>query len=159
MFKIAGIFIVMTAASIMGLKKRSTLYMRLKLLRETQSAVCAAEAKLRCMRIPLDECFDSCGSVFTEASLNIRNGMLPSEAIKNAVDSESFFNENDRDVLYEFSNGLSADDCEGQISNFRLLSERLKPLIKNASDEAAKKGRLVLEGSILAAAAIILIIL
>lgn len=159
MLKPAGAFFLLTASLLLGLRKRYSLYKRLNLLRECESAALTVEARLRCLRLPLDECFSGCGGIFSDAAVIIQQGSPPLEAVKKAASRTEFLKDCDRTIFYEYAEGLSSDDCEGQLSNIKMLSLRLGALIEDASAEVAKYGKLAVEGSILAGAAIVLLMI
>ena len=111
------------------------------------------------MCMPLYECFLSGGEFFEKAALCIKSGELPSEAVRNTALVTQCLKKGDKDIILRFADGLCAYDCNGQIANIELLLREIDGSIEDASGELKTKGTLFVKGSILAAAAVVLILI
>ena len=159
MFKIIGGAAVILAAGFIGIRKYSELYERKRFLCIIRDGAEKIRNNLKCMCMPLYECFLRGGEFFEKAAHNISRGELPSEAVKAAVDGVYQLTEEDRECVRRFADGLSANDCEGQIRNTEIFIAELEQRIKKASAELETKGKLFVKGSFLAAAALVLILI
>lgn len=159
MIKITGALLLLAAFLIIGLKKRCALIGRLKLLRESEAAAMTAYSRLKCMCMPLDECFSESGGLFSEAARRMSDGEMPREAMHGAAKANRFLKSCDRAAFSDFADGLTLGDCAGQLSNLEMLRERLRPLAAEAADDAARLGKLCVEGFFLAGAAFALILI
>lgn len=159
MFKIIGAVVVILSAGLFGMKKYNEIFERKRVLQEIYDGCMQVGNSLRCMCLPLHESF-LCGGIFFEsAAKKIRDGMLPCEAVKDTASSFHVLCAEDLRIIERFSQGLIAEDCTGQLSNIELFSESLKTEIKNAADELASRGKLYVKGSILTAAAVVLLLI
>ena len=159
MFKLSGAVFIMGAAILTGMRMNYSLNERKRILSELLYFLQAIEGKLRCMCMPLDCCFNESGSVFYEASVYIKNGESPSSAIRKATEEMQYLKKEDKELLYNFSGGLTAEDCDGQIANVQLLSKGLTMNLDEATKEAKLRGRLSVQGcTLLGAAAVILML-
>lgn len=99
------------------------------------------------------------GEFFEVAAQKIRDGELPETAILGSLDRYSALKDSDKKILSRFARGLSAQDCDGQISNLELLISGIKLSLSDATTELQSKGGLYVKGSILAAAAVVLLMI
>ncbi len=159
MIKITGTLLMLTAFLIIGLKKRYALIGRLSILRASEAAAMTAYSRLKCMCMPLDECFSGSGGLFSDAADRMTDGEMPREAMHNAAIANRFLKSCDKAVFSDFADGLTLSDCAGQLSNLEMLRERLRPLTAEAADDAARLGKLCVEGFFLAGAAFALILI
>lgn len=159
MFKIMGALAVIIAAGFIGGRKYSELCERKRLLCSIRVGTEKIHNNLKCMCMPLYECFLCGGEFFEKAAKNISAGELPSEAVKSVADTAISLAAEDRECVYRFAEGLSANDCDGQIRNAELFTTELEKCIEKASAELDTKGKLFLKGSMLAATALVLILI
>ena len=131
---------------------------RCKKLEETRAFTLLLSGKLRCMCLPLYECFSESGGIFKDAAQYIEKGLAPKEALKKAAEECSVLTEKDKKMFSSFADGFDADSCEGQIANTELFYENIALGIEDAKEELKTKGKLSIEGSILMGAAIVLLL-
>ena len=113
---------------------------------------------IRCTCSPLHESFMWGGEFFSLASEKIKNGNLPESAVNETADGFGFLTNEDRRIIGRFAKGLNAEDCKGQLSNLDIFIKDIKEAVSNASKELDTKGRLYVKGSILTAAAVVLLL-
>lgn len=159
MFKIIGAVVVILSAGLFGMKKYNEIFERKRVLQEIYDGCMQVANSLRCMCLPLHESFLCGGSFFESAAGKIGGGVLPCEAVKDTARSLHLLTEEDLRIVERFAEGLIAEDCRGQLANIELFSQSLKAEIKNAGDELASRGKLYLKGSILTAAAVVLLLI
>lgn len=159
MLKLIGAAAVILAAGLLGMKKYSDLYERRRNLCIVRDGAAKIENSLRCMCMPHYECFLSAGSFFEKAAINMSGGLLPSEAVRQAAGEVSVFSKEDREIIERFADGLCAQDREGQLSNISLFIKELDTNISRAENDVQTKGTLFVKGSILTAAALVLMII
>ena len=111
------------------------------------------------MCMPLYECFACSGEFFSGAAAFIREGALPSEAVREQCRRQTFLNAAEKECINRFADGLCARDCEGQLANIELFIAELSKHTENAEKELETKGKLCVKGSILLAAAVILLMI
>ena len=85
--------------------------------------------------------------------------MLPEEAIKDTAHGVKVLKKEDLNIIERFASGLSAQDLKGQIANMELFTKLLETEIKNATDELNNRGKLYVKGSMLTAAAVVLLLI
>ena len=68
-------------------------------------------------------------------------------------------NSRDRECIYRFAEGLNAGDCKGQLANVELFISEMDRCVDHSEKELCAKGTLFIKGSILTAAAVVLIML
>lgn len=159
MFKIIGAMIIIIAAGIIGIGKYGEFYERKRLLCIIRDGAEKIRNNLKCMCMPLYECFLCGGEFFEKAAQNIAEGELPTDAVKTVAFRMERLTDEDRDCVYRFADGLSANDCEGQIRNTEFFLTELERRIEKASSELETKGKLFVKGSFLAATALVLILI
>ena len=159
MFKIIGALIIIISFALLGIRKYNLLIERCKILEETRALAILFEGKLRCMCMPLHQCFYESGGIFKKAAAYIEKGLAPKEALKQAALEEKVLTDKDKDVFISFADGFDADSCEGQIANTTLFSENLALQIEEARTEAKTKGKLSVEGSVLMGTALVLLLI
>lgn len=159
MFKIIGATVVILSAGLFGMKKYNEIFERKKVLQEIYDGCMQVSNSLRCMCLPLHESFLYGGSFFESAAEKIGGGMLPCEAVKDTAYSLHALTGEDLRIIERFAEGLLARDCTGQLSNIELFSESIKTEIKNAANELDSRGKLYVKGSILTAAAVVLLLI
>lgn len=159
MFKIIGAVVVLLSATLFGMKRYNEIFERKKALQEIYDGSTQIKNSLRCMCLPLHESF-LCGGVFFKAAAQkIDKGMLPSEAVKDTALSLHILTKEDLRIVTRFADGLSAQDCKGQLANIELFAEALKTQINSAVAELDTRGKLYVKGSILTAAAVVLLLI
>ena len=159
MFKLLGAVVVLLSAVLFGIGKYNTFFERKRVLSELLDGTRSIEMELRCTCAPLYDCFLGSGDFYKRSASLISQGLLPEEAVKTiAYETPSLKNE-DLKVIERFAVGLCAKDCEGQLSNLAIFGEGLKKQLENAEEELDMKGKLCVKGSILTAAAIVLLII
>ena len=159
MVKLTGIVITIIAAAFLGIKKYFSLRERYNTLSQIKLSAIQMEGKLRCMCMPLDECFTESEGVFSVAAQHIKKGLIPQKAIEKACGENEYLTQADKEVIMRFAKGLSAQDCDGQIANALLLAENIQMQIDDARYNLKTKGALSIKGSILGGAAIVLLLI
>ena len=158
MFKILGAVTVIFSSVLFGMKKYNDFFERKKILQELSDGCRHIESQLRCMCAPLCDCFGSGGEFFGKGADLIEGGMLPEEAVKAVAYQTSALNREDLRIIESFAEGLCAEDCAGQLSNLAVFEKRLNKQLENAQTELNVKGKLCVKGSILVAAALVLLL-
>ena len=159
MLKITGAISVICAALLWGMHKCLLLKKRIYFLKNAQTAAWNADTRIRCLHLPLDECFSSDDGIFGYASQLIKEGEFPSEAVMKSVLNNGYIKESDREIFRGFASGLSAADCEGQLSNIKLFCLRIAEAISEAEEDFHTRGKLIFQGSLLLGAAVVIILI
>ena len=159
MHKLVGSIIVMLASVYIGIGKYYQLSERKRILLLIRHGSEKIRSNLRCMCLPLYECFLLGGEFFSLAANEIESGMLPADALKKVANRLSPLKKSDKEIIFRFADGLSADDCKGQIANIELFISETDKNIKEAKEELNCRGQLFIKGSILSAAAVILLLI
>lgn len=159
MVKLSGIVITIIAAAFLGIKKYFTLRERYNILSQIKHSALQMEGKLRCMCMPLDECFTESEGLFSVAARYIEKGLIPKDAVEKACSENEYLTQADKEVLMRFAKGLGAQDCDGQIANTLLLAENIGMQIDDARNDLKTKGTLSIKGSILTAVAVVLLLI
>ena len=159
MFKIIGAMTVIITAGFFGIKKYGEFYERKRILLIMRDGAEKIRSNLKCMCMPLYECFLCGGEFFENAAKRISEGELPSAAVKASCERLCQLTKEDRDCVIRFADGLFANDCEGQVRNAELFITEIERRIENASFELETKGKLFVKGSFLTAAAVVLILI
>lgn len=159
MFKIIGAAVVLLSSTLFGMKKYNEISERKRILQQIYDGSTQVKNSLRCMCLPLHESFLCGGEFFESAAQKIREGISPSEAVKDTALSLHMLTGEDLRIVERFSEGLSAPDCKGQLANIELFAEALKTAISNAARELDSRGSLYVKGSILTAAAAVLLLI
>lgn len=147
------------AAGFIGIKKYGELYERKRILLIMRDGAEKIRNNLKCMCMPLYECFMHGGEFFEKAAKRISEGEHPSSAVRNSCERIGQLTEEDRMCVLRFADGLSANDCEGQVRNAELFITEMEIQAEKASYELETKGKLFVKGSLLVAAAIVLILI
>jgi len=158
-FKLIGAAAVILSSGLIGIKKYNEFYERKRILQSIRDGAQKIKNNLSCMCMPLYECFLSGGEFFEKAALCIKRGELPSEAVRNTAFVTHCLKKEDKDIILRFADGLCAYDCNGQIANIELFLREIEDRIECASLELKTKGTLFVKGSLLAAAAVVLILI
>lgn len=159
MLKIIGAMAVILSAMLLGMKKYNDIFERRRSLQEIFDGSIQVKNALRCICAPLHESFLCGGDFFRTASGKIKEGMLPEEAIKDTAYAIRVLKKEDLNIIERFAAGLSAQDLEGQIANIELFTKLLETEIKDATDELNSRGKLYVKGSVLTAAAVVLLLI
>jgi len=158
-FKISGAVLLIGASFFTGVRLRYLLNERKRILTGLLYFIQGIENKLRCLCMPLDKCFGESGGIFYSASVYIKEGFSPSEAVKKAAEETVHLKKEDKALLLSFADGLSADDLEGQIANLNLLKKGLEARLFEAEEDSRVRGKLCVQGcTLLGAAAVILML-
>ncbi len=157
MLKLIGSALIFLCATYMGMSKYQELYKRKRELSGVRDGAIKIRDNLRCMCMPLYEAFISSGEFFEIAASNIRSGQLPMTAVKEACNTYRHFNERDVECIHRFAEGLGAEDCKGQLANVEMFISEMDRCVENAEKELGTKGTLFIKGSILTAAAVVLL--
>ena len=157
MLKLIGSALVFLCATYMGMSKYQEMYKRKRVLSAVRDGAIKIRDNLRCMCMPLYESFLSSGEFFELAASNIRSGMLPMEAVKEACRESRYLSE--RDCIHRFAEGLGAGDCKGQLANVEMFISEMDRCVDHAEKELGTKGALFIKGSILTAAAVVLLMI
>ena len=159
MLKLIGSALVFLCATYMGMSKYQEMYKRKRVLSGIRDGGIKIRDNLRCMCMPLYESFLSSGEFFEDAASNIQSGLLPMEAVKEACRSNRFLSKRDRECIHRFAEGLGAGDCKGQLANVEMFISEMDRCVDHSDKELCTKGTLFIKGSILAAAAVVLMML
>lgn len=149
----------MLAATMMGMKKYQDFFERKRILQSISDGSIKIKETLRCVCLPLHESFLCGGEFFSLASEKINEGMLPESAVNESAKRYPCLREEDRRIIARFARGLDAQDCKGQISNLEVFIKDMESALLHASAELKTKGTLYVKGSILTAAAIVLLLI
>lgn len=158
MFKIIGSVVVLLSATLLGMKKYNDFFERRKVLQGIRDGSVQVENALRCMCLPLDESFICGGQFFKSAAEKISEGMLPGAAVMETSRNICALSLDDLEIIERFATGLCAQDCKGQLANIKLFINELDSKIAHATNELNTRGKLYVKGSILTAAAIVLLL-
>lgn len=158
MLKLTGCLMVILSFTLLGLRKYNFMLKRCKMLENTRAITLLLSGKLRCMCMPLYECFKESGGIFKEAAEYIEKGLAPKDALKKAVADCAVLSGKYKDIFISFADGLDADSCEGQIANTELFYENITLGIEDARAELKTKGKLSVEGSVLMGTALVLLL-
>lgn len=159
MLKIIGSCIVFLCATYMGMSKYQELYNRRRVLLSIRDGSIKIRDSLRCMCSPLYESFLSAGEFFSSAAAIMQKGNLPTEAVREACRGQHVLREEDKECIQRFADGLCAGDCVGQLANIELFISEMDRCVARAETELSTKGTLFVKGSILTAAAIVLLMI
>lgn len=159
MFKFIGAIIVIGAAGLIGMSRYSQLYERKRTLSLISDGAEKIHNNLKCMCMPLYECFLSGGEFFSKAAKKIADGASPGEAVREVAYTMSYLTQEDISIIERFSEGLSAHNCDGQMRNTELFIKELSRNIEKSAEDLETKGKLTVKGSILAAAAVVLVLI
>ena len=159
MLKIIGSVVVILSATLYGMRKYLSFFERKKALAEILDGARRIKSKIAVLNAPLHELFRDSGEFFGKASEKILSGNLPEEAVKNIALSEDALKKDDRMIIERFASGLCATSCEEQKSNLTVFIDELEKNLSEASAELNGKGVLCVKGSILAAAATVLLLI
>ena len=157
MLKIIGAISVICGALMWGMNKCMLLKKRICVLKQSQTAAWNADARIRCLHLPLDECFEGDNGILGDASQLIKEGYLPTDAVIKAAENNRYITERDREIFRGFASGLSAADCEGQLANIKLFCQRTAAAISDAEDDFNTRGKLIFQGSLLCGAAVVIV--
>lgn len=159
MVKFMGAALVLLAAGLLGMKKYSDFYERKRALSLMYEGAAKMESTLESMCLPLDECFYISGGFFEKAAKNMSCGLMPKDAVIKAARENGSLKKEDMEIVEKFAYGLSAASCTGQIQNLSLFIKELEGNVKSAQKDVSTKAALCVKGSILAAAALILMMI
>lgn len=149
----------MLAATMAGMKKYQELFDRKRTLQNILDGSVKIKETLRCVCLPLHESFLYGGEFFFLASEKINEGMLPETAVTECAKQIPCLRVEERNIFERFAHGLDARDCQGQISNLEVFIKDLENALSVATAELSSKGTLYVKGSILTAAAIVLLLI
>lgn len=159
MFRIIGSAVVILSATLFGMRQYNTYFERKKTLQDMLDGCRLIESKLMCLHAPLHESFMGSGDFFENARTQILSGLLPEEAVRNTAYELHFLKKEDIGIIERFASGLCASSCDGQLSNLGVFKAELERVLEEATGELNLKGKLCVKGSILAAAAIVLLLI
>ncbi len=159
MLKIIGSAVVILAATLFGMRKYNTFFERKKALTEILDGLRKINSKLSTLRAPLHEIFMDTTPFFEESAKRIIEGYLPEEAVKNTALKTEALRREDLIIIERFASGLCASSCEGQLSNLAVFTAEIEEKLTEATAELNLKGKLCVKGSILSAAAIVLLLI
>ena len=159
MFKIIGSAIVILSATIFGMSRYNALFERKKTLLEILDGARKIKAELSCLQSPLHEIFMGCGTLFENSATRIMDGTTPSEAVKDSAREMCFLKDEDLRIIERFASGLCASSCEGQLSNLAVFIQEIEKNLNDANSQLSRKGTRYVKGSILTAAAIVLLLI
>lgn len=159
MLKIIGSVVVILSATLFGMRKYNTFFERKKALTEILDGARKINSKLLALHAPLHEIFMDTTAFFEESARRIIEGYLPEEAVKNTALKTEALRREDLIIIERFASGLCASSCEGQLSNLSVFMAEIEEKLTEATSELNLKGKLCVKGSILTAAAIVLLLI
>lgn len=159
MFKIIGAVIVIGAAGLIGMSKYSRLYERKRNLSLILNGAERIHNNLKCMCMPLYECFLDGGEFFRKAAEKMSEGVTPTDAVMEVAQNMTSLTKEDISALERFSKGMSVHNCEGQMRNTELFINELSRNIKKSAEDLETKGKLAVKGYFLAATAVVLVLI
>lgn len=142
-----------------GMKKYTSLSERRKLLSDLSDGAIKMRNTLRCACLPLHETFLSGGEFFEKSAAKIRGGELPRQAVESVLGGYGGLTDEDRYCIFRFARGLDATDRDGQLSNLEIFIKDMEKALSSAETDLLTKGRLYIKGSILTAAAVVLLMI
>lgn len=137
-------------STILGINISNKYSMRVKELKEFQSALNIFEEKIKFTYEPIPEVFEeisqkvvpNIGQVFKTASENMKFNSA-GEAWENAInEAETKLGKDDKDVLKGLAKMLGRTDLDGQVNEIRLTEKFLETKIKDAEIEKSKNEKL-----------------
>lgn len=143
----------------MGMKKYSNFYDRRRMLQSIYDGSIKIKETIRCTCAPLHESFLRGGEFFELASRKIGEGLFPEDAVNESAKEFFSLTAEDRSIISRFARGLSAADCKGQLSNLELFEKELEKALQVATNDLNTRGKLCVKGSILTAAAVVLLLI
>ncbi len=159
MLKIIGSAVVILSATLFGMRKYLAFFERKKALSEILDGARKINSKLTAFRAPLHEIFMDSTAFFETAASEILSGQLPEEAVRKTALKTAALKREDLIVIERFASGLCASSCEGQLSNLAVFTDEIEEKLTEATAELNLKGKLCVKGSILTAAAIVLLLI
>ncbi len=150
MIKLLGAGAVMAASAAIGLKKRRMLGNRVTELEALRWEAGRLRARISSCAMDLEACFAE-SRVFRGAAELIKSGVPAGEAVHRCGVSAP--------GLELFSAGLDAETTEGQLENIDAFIVQLDRAVACAREEFEKKGRLWVSLSVLAGAAVCIMLL
>lgn len=84
---------------------------------------------------------------------------MPEEAVNESTREFPSLTAEDKRIISRFAHGLAAADCKGQLSNFELFTNDMEKALAGATAELNTRGKLYVKGSILTAAAVVLLLI
>lgn len=142
-----------------GMRKYNNFYERRRILQSIYDGSIKIKETIRCTCAPLHESFLWGGDFFELASKKIGEGLLPEEAVNESAWEFCSLTAEDRSIIFRFAHGLSAADCKGQLSNLELFTTELEKALQVATNDLNTRGKLCVKGSILTAAAVVLLLI
>ena len=143
----------------MGMRKYGNFYERKRLLQSIYDGSIKIKENIRCICAPLHESFLCGGEFFCTASRKIGEGFLPEEAVCESAREFPSLTAEDRRIISRYAKGLNAEDCKGQLSNLELFTKDMEKALASATTELNTRGKLYVKGSILTAAAVVLLLI
>lgn len=142
-----------------GMKKYSDFSERKRILSDIYDGAIKVSNSLRCACLPLHESFLVGGDFFENAATGIRHGKLPMQAVEESMSQYPVLKNADKLNILRFARGLDAKDCNGQLANLDIFINDTKKALAESESELNTKGRLYIKGSMLIAAAIVLLLI
>lgn len=159
MLKIVGSAVVILSATLFGMNKYLAFFDRKKNLADILVGARRINSKLAVLHSPLHEAFMDSSAFFETVSSKILSGQLPEDAVNETATGISSLKSEDLKIIERFSSGLCATSCEEQLANLTVFISELEKSLEEASNELGTKGKLCVKGSILSAAAIVLLLI
>lgn len=159
MLKLFGALLVILGGTVWGIRKYTFFLLRKNMIYSIYDGLAQVENSLRCTCAPLHECFKTGGDFFNTAAEKIAGGYSPEDAVIESASAIPSLTGEDMNVIRHFAKGLNADDCKGQVDNLILFKSGLDKQLTHAANELQSKGKLYIKGSILTAAAVVLLLL
>lgn len=159
MIKILGAAAVFLSCAAAGQIMARELYERTKLLKELEQSAIYIKSELEYRTPVFEECFRGRGRLFSKAAKYIGMNMNPKEALKKAARETEKLRDEDRELIYDYADGLDAEDVGAQTANVSLLITRLECRIREAEEERGIKSRLYKSGGALAGIGLVILLL
>ncbi len=159
MLKIIGSAVIILSATLFGMNKYLAFFERRGNLAEILNGARRINSKLAVLGSPLHEVFMDSSTFFETVSSKILSGQLPEDAVNETAIEISSLKSEDLKMIERFSSGLCATSCEEQLANLKVFIIELEKSLEEATNELGTKGKLCVRGSILSAAAIVLLLI
>lgn len=158
MIKLLGSMVVLGAGAWLGFIKKEELASRVKYLQQTENALLYMKNQIEVGSVPLDRLFaQSEFALFKRAAEYIKlYGVC--EGFKKAVLAAEL-PAGERAILFDFAQGLGAQDREGQLANIRACTLRIAEIKRAAYEKKARLSGLYAVSGILGGALVVLIFL
>lgn len=141
LLKALGVIFISLGGSMAGALKALTLSGRVNILKGLYEALLIFENEIDFKTSPIKSAFEAAAprdksGIFQKASESVFE-MGAAESMREAVKSAKLLEE-EEEMMLSFSEGLSAENSEGQTKNVRLALKRADKILKKAENEQEK---------------------